>query len=237
MLCTFVCIISQEESVVDDYLTGTKRHSVRKTFLKSIITCICICHISEISSPITSKEKIKIGTKNKMMNKKAERIESVLHTAINKVAKVAVSIAKSVVTLICLGASVSYRVGIKAREIYDAHNTAKPDANSDLSTEQEVNVPVDNEVEQTEELERIESQHDALNDSFSPVIMKPIVQVNSIENFITIGLRDTLTKNYLEMVSYKLPRNRRTKKTHVRYKDLGVMKEHYPILMATGTLS
>ena len=175
------------------------------------------------------------------MIKQAERIELILHSAIDKVAKVAVSIAKSVVTLLCLGASVSYRAGIKAREIYDAHKTAKSDTNSDLSTEQEVNVsevnvPADNEIEQTEELEIIESQYDAPNDSLSSVIMKPIDRINSIENFITIGLRDTLTKNYLEMVSYKLPRNRRTKKTHVRYKDLGVMKEHYPILMATGTL-
>ena len=170
------------------------------------------------------------------MIKQAERIESILHSAIDKVAKVAVSLAKAVVTLLCLGASVSYKVGIKAREIYDAHNAVKPDANSNPSTEQELNVPVDIDIEQTEELEIIESQHDAPNDSFSQVIMKPIDRINSIENFITTGLRDTLAKNYLEMVSYKLPRNRRTKKTHVRYKDLGVMKEHYPILMATGTL-
>lgn len=170
------------------------------------------------------------------MIKQAERIESILHLAIDKVAKVAVSVAKSVVTLLCLGASVSYRAGIKAREIYDAHNTEKPDANSDLSTEQEVNVSVDDDIEQTEELGIIESQHDALNDSFSPVILKPINRVYSIDNFITTGLQDALAKNYLEMVSYKLPQNRRTKKTHVRHKHLGVMKEHYPILMATGTL-
>ena len=106
------------------------------------------------------------------MIKQAERIESILHSTIDKVAKVAVGIAKSVVTLLCLGASVSYRAGIKAREIYDAHNTAKPDASSDINTEQEVNVSVE-EIEQTEELEIIESQHDAPNDSFSLVIMKP----------------------------------------------------------------
>ena len=170
------------------------------------------------------------------MIEQAERIELILHSAIDKVAKVAVSIAKAVVTLLCLGASVSYKAGIKGREIFDAYNTARPDANSGASTEQEVNVPVDDDIEQIEELEIIESQNDALNDAFSPVILKPIAKVNSIDNFITTGLRDTLTKNYLEIVSYKLPQNRRTKKTHVRYKDLGVMKEHYPILMATGTL-
>ena len=170
------------------------------------------------------------------MIKQAERIESILHSAIDEVAKVAVSIAKAVVTLLCLGASVSYRAGIKAREIFDAHNAARPDANSGASTEQEVNVPVDDEIEQIEELEIIESQHDAPNDALALVIMKPIAKVNSIDNFITTGLRDTLAKNYLEIVSYKLPQNRRTKKTYVRYKDLGVMKEHYPILMVTGTL-
>ena len=170
------------------------------------------------------------------MIKQAERIESILHSAIDKVAKVAASVAKAVVTLLCLGANVSYKAGIKAKEIYDGHNVAKPDANSNLRTEQEVDVPVNDEIEQIEELEIIESQNDARNDAFSPVILKPIAKVNSIDNFITTGLQDTLAKNYLEIVSYKLPRNRRTKKTHVRYKDLGVMKEHYPILMATGTL-
>ena len=190
-------------------------------------------------SPIPLKEKIKTGTKNKMI-KQAERIESILHSAIDKVAKVAVSVAKSVVTLICLGASVSYKVGIKAREIYDAHKTAKSDTNSDLSTEQEVNVPVDTvdiDIEQTEELEIIESQHDAPNDSFFPVIMKPVIKVNSIERFINDGLKDKLSENYLAATTYRLPKNKRVRtKTHKRFKDLGVMKEHYPILMATGTL-
>ena len=170
------------------------------------------------------------------MIEQAERIELILHSAIDKVAKVAVSIAKAVVTLLCLGASVSYKAGIKGREIFDAYNTARPDANSGASTEQEVNVPVDDDIEQIEELEILESQHDAPNDALALAIMKPIVQVNSLDDFITTGLRDTLTKNYLEIVSYKLPRNRRTKKTHIRYKDLGVMKEHYLILMATGSL-
>ena len=33
MLCTLECIIFQEESIVGDYLTGTKRHGVPKTFM------------------------------------------------------------------------------------------------------------------------------------------------------------------------------------------------------------
>ena len=192
-------------------------------------------------SPIPLKEKIKIGTKTKMI-KQAERIESILHSVIDKVAKVAVSVAKAVVTLICLGASVSYKAGIKAREIYDTHHAAKPDANSNLSTEQEVNVsevnvPVDDKIEQTEELEIIESQYDAPNDSFSPVIMKPIDRINSIERFVNNGLKDKLSENYLAATTYRLPKNKRVRtKTHKRFKDLGVMKEHYPILMATGIL-
>ena len=170
------------------------------------------------------------------MIKQAERIESILHSAIDKVAKVAASVAKAVVTLLCLGASVSYKAGIKAREIYDAHNTAKPDASSNINTEQEVNVSVE-EIEQTEELEIIESQHDAPNDSFSLVIMKPIVQVNSIERFVNNGLKDKLSENYLAATTYRLPKNKRVRtKTHKRFKDLGVMKEHYPIIMATGIL-
>lgn len=135
------------------------------------------------------------------MIKQAERIESILHSAIDKVAKVAASVAKAVVTLLCLGANVSYKAGIKAREIFDAHNAARPGANSDASTEQEVDVPIDDDIEQIEELEIIESQHDAPNDALALAIMKPIVQVNSLDDFITTGLRDTLTKNYLEIVS------------------------------------
>ena len=171
------------------------------------------------------------------MIKQAERIESILHSAIDEVAKVAASVAKAVVTLLCLGASVSYKAGIKAREIYDAYNTAKPDANSNFGTEQEVNVSVDDDIEQTEELEIIESQYDAQNDSFSPVIMKPIDRINSIERFVNNGLKDKLSENYLAATTYRLPKNKRVRtKTHKRFKDLGVMKEHYPIIMATGIL-
>ena len=77
------------------------------------------------------------------MIKQAERIELILHSAIDKVAKVAVSIAKSVVTLLCLGASVSYRAGIKAREIFDAHNAAIDEA---IEIMRDFEIEISNEV-------------------------------------------------------------------------------------------
>ena len=207
---------------------------------------VCQKHLCKASSPASiyatslnfspiPQEKIKTGTKNKMI-KQAERIESILHTAIDKAAKVAVGIAKAIVTLVCLGASVSYKLGIKAREIFDARNVARPDTNSAASTEQEVNVPVgiDTKVEQQQ---INDARNNALNDSFSPFILKPIVKANSIEKFVSDGLKDTLSENYLAATTYRLPKNKRVRtKTHKKFKDLGVMKEHYPILMATGTL-
>ena len=58
-----------------------------------------------------------------------------------------------------------------------------------------------------------------------------------MESFINSGLRDKLSENYLAATTYKLPKNKRVRsKTHKRFKDLGVMKEHYSVLMATGVL-
>ena len=64
-------------------------------------------------------------------------------------------------------------------------------------------------------------------------ISKP--RANYLEDFIAAGLRDTLAKNYLNLVSYKLPKNNRVKtKTHIRYKDIGILKEHYSLVLSTG---
>lgn len=60
---------------------------------------------------------------------------------------------------------------------------------------------------------------------------------NCLEDFIAAGLRDSLAKNFLDSVSYKLPRNKKVKsKTHIRHGNIGILKEHYPLVFSTGIL-
>ena len=59
-----------------------------------------------------------------------------------------------------------------------------------------------------------------------------------LKNFIAAGLKDTLAKNFLDSVSYKLPSNKKVKsRTHIRHGNIDILKEHYPLVLSTGTLS
>ena len=122
------------------------------------------------------------------------------------------------------------------------------------------NVPVENQIsEDTQDTETVEDtkveseiiiadSYDALNDAAlatdgilsiieSINLVTPIVKTNSIECFVTTGLADELSRNYLESVSYTLPRNRRTKKGYTRHDKIGILNEHFPIVVKSGILA
>ena len=168
------------------------------------------------------------------MNKTSESIELLLHNVVDKVAKVAVGIAKAAITLICLGGSLAYEAGYKTgvkfyKETHNfTRNSEVKDDETPVSCEQELNNSLTDAANATEENVDI-----CQNIS----IVKPVVKTNSIKSFIKTGLRDTLETNLLELTSYNLPKNKRVKtKTHVRHKDLGVLKQYYPVFIATGVL-
>ena len=148
-------------------------------------------------------------------------------------------VSKALVTLVILGTKglikLSYLAAIFAANS-DGTNKQSTEA---TDTNQEANVPVsipisedsddtiDSEVE-----ERLQQQPSELT---AISILKP--RADYLKDFIAAGLRDTLAKNYLNLVSYKLPKNNRVKtKTHIRYKDIGILKEHYTLVLSTGIL-
>ena len=195
------------------------------------------------------------------MLKQFELIETIAYKAIDKLGKVAINVAKAAVTLICLGASVSYTTGVKIGKVFYKNNAASRDAKAvankseptinnidgqttsseQISTEQGAvytttcagsKDPVDSQVE-----EGIDIREKIINIVQSINVVKPYTNPNYIERFVSDGLKDKLSENYLAATTYRLPNNKRVRtKTHKRFKDFGVMKEHYPILMATGTL-
>ena len=171
-----------------------------------------------------------------------EDLETIGHKIIDKVAKVAVSLAKAIVTLLCLGASLSYKAGQKVGEIFYRHKASSKGAEvvaNDLVVQQDRQ----NTCEHTSETE---AQDDAVNATNSETIvqivqtlniLKPIHN-NSIESFITDNLRHDLESNFLEAISYKLPRNKRVKsRTHIRHNEIGILKEYYPIAENSGILT
>ena len=72
------------------------------------------------------------------MIKQAERIETIAHLLIDKAAEVAASIAKAIVTLVCLEGSIAYTTGVKLRETFDNYNQDKP-YQATVATEDAVN--------------------------------------------------------------------------------------------------
>lgn len=182
------------------------------------------------------------------MIKEAENLKSTLHLIIDKVSKLVANILKAIVTLLCLGASVSYSAGVKVRETFDNYNADVPDANID--TVQETSKPikydelvVEQVLAQGQQVEDVlvatVTTADHIIDIIQSInIVRPIIKPNSQNAFIAAGLADTLANTFVEATTYKLPKNKRVKnKTHVRHKDLGVLKQYYPVLVATGTLS
>lgn len=105
---------------------------------------------------------------------------------------------------------------------------------SSKATNDSVSIPIskdsdDTIVPEVEEAEQQPLKATAIN------IYNP--RANYLEDFIAAGLKDTLANNFLDSVSYKLPRNRKVKsKTHIRYGNIGILKQHYPIVLSTGIL-
>lgn len=179
-------------------------------------------------------------------------IESIAHGAIDKLGKAAIGLAKAVVTIFCLGASVSYTTGTKLRKAVDNYYQ-EPTIQHEDKTYQETNakedavnatyceISSDTTDTQVEEREIELSELVDLTQGIVTIIetinlVKPIVN-NSLEDFLTEALKDILESNFLEVATYKLPNNKRVRtKTHTRFQDLGVMKEYYPVLTATGIL-
>ena len=170
------------------------------------------------------------------MIKQAERIETIAHLIIDKVAEVASSILKAVVTLVCLGASISYKAGVKAREIFDANY-------ADVETVQETNEAIVVEQISTQE----QQMEDVLEDTIIATekivdiiqrinIVRPINKPNSLEDFVNTGLRDELSKAYLESICYKLPTNKRTKKAYKRLNNHGILHEHYDFVVNSSLI-
>ena len=172
------------------------------------------------------------------MIKQFEQIETIAHLIIDKVAEVAASILKAVVTLICLGASVSYKAGVKVREIFDANY-------ADVETVQKTNEPI--VVEQVlaqeqqvgdvlEDVVTTTEQTDIVDIIQSIDIVRPVIKTNSLDAFIATGLADELFREYLNLVSYKLPTNKRTKKAYKRLNNHGILHEHYNFVVNSSLI-
>lgn len=155
------------------------------------------------------------------MSEQFEIIETVLHKGIDEVTKLTGTIIKTIVTLLCLGASCTYHLGMKVGEIYY-------EVNSEITSE-----------ETKVHLQPSPSHLPQYLPLHLPVEKIDVVKhsTNNIESYITKNLQNTLAKNYLDMVSYELPRNKRTKKTHTRYNDIGILNEHYPTVIKLGILN
>ena len=147
-------------------------------------------------------------------------------------------VAKALVTLAVLATKglikLSYFAVIFATNRVVTNKQSTETTNTDRETEVPVSIPISEDSDSTidsevEEPEQQPSERTAIS------IYNP--RANCLEDFIAAGLKDTLAKNYLNLVSYKLPKNNRVKtKTHIRYKDIGILKEHYSLILSTGIL-
>ena len=157
-------------------------------------------------------------------------------------------VAKALVTLVILGTKglikLSYLAALFATNRVVANNreqdikgeTANPDETLESKAiNYPVSIPISEDSGNTidSEVEEAEPQTSELT---AITILKP--RANYLENFIAAGLRDTLAKNFLNTVSYKLPRNKKVKsKTHIRHGNIGILKEHYSLVLSTGILN
>ncbi len=129
----------------------------------------------------------------------------------------------------CLGASISFKLGVKLRKAADNYNQEQTINNSG-----ETSTVEDKEYTTTTEVLDITENIIDLVKTIN--FVKPLVTPNYMESFISTELQDELSKTYLKSISYQLPKNKRTKKGYIRHKDLGILQEHYPVLKATGYL-
>ena len=148
------------------------------------------------------------------------------------------NVAKALVTLVILATKglikLSYLAAIFATNRVVANKQSTDTTDTDREIDVPVNIPIsedsnDTVISEVEEAEQLPSRVTAIN------IYNP--RANYLEDFIAAGLRDSLAKNFLDSVSYKLPRNKKVKsKTHIRHGNIGILKEHYPLVLSTGIL-
>ena len=157
------------------------------------------------------------------------------------------NVAKALVTLAILGTKglikLSYlaaifatnRVTTNNREQDINHETTNPDeAVSSEATNYPVSISISKDSDDTV-VSEVEEQQEQLLEVTAINIYNP--RADYLEDFIAAGLKDTLAKNFLNSVSYKLPRNKKVKsKTHIRHGNIGILKEHYPLILSTGIL-
>ena len=148
------------------------------------------------------------------------------------------NVAKALVTIVILGTKglikLSYLTAIFATNRVVANKQSTETTDTNQETEVSVSIPIsensDNTVDsKAEEPEQQTSELTAIS------ILKP--REDYLEDFIAAGLGDILANNFLDSVSYKLPRNKKVKsKTHIRHGNIGILKEHYPLILSTGIL-
>ena len=166
------------------------------------------------------------------------RLDAIETIANNHIIPFLADVAKALVTLVILATKglikLSYLAAIFATNRVVANKQSTETTDTNRETDVTVIVPISEDLNNT-----VYSKADEAEQKPSELIAVSIhnPRANYLENFIAAGLKDTLTKNYLNLVSYKLPKNNRVKtKTHIRYKDIGILKEHYPLILNTGIL-
>ena len=147
-------------------------------------------------------------------------------------------VAKALVTLAVLTTKglikLSYLAAIFATNRVIANKQSTDTTDTDRETDAPVSISISEDSGNTvdaevEEAEPQQSELTAIN------IYNP--RANYLDDFIAAGLKDTLANNFLDTVSYKLPRNKKVKsKTHIRHGNIGILKEHYPLVLSTGIL-
>ena len=157
------------------------------------------------------------------------------------------NVAKALVTLAVLATKglikLSYLAAIFATNRVATHNREQ-DINYETTnlnqtveskaTNNSVSISISKDSDDTV-VSEVEEQQEQLLEVTAINIYNP--RADYLEDFIAAGLKDTLAKNFLNTVSYKLPRNRKVKsKTHIRHGNIGILKQHYPIVLSTGIL-
>ncbi len=148
------------------------------------------------------------------------------------------NVAKALVTLAILATKGLIKLSYLAAIFATNRVVANKQSTDTTDTDREIDVPVnisisedsdDTVISEVEEAEQPSSKVTAIN------IYNP--RADYLEDFIAAGLRDTLAKNFLNSVSYKLPRNKKVKsKTHIRHGNIGILKEYYPFVLSTEIL-
>jgi|GEM_PF-4357419 len=156
-------------------------------------------------------------------------------------------VVKALVTLVILATKglikLSYLAAIFATNRF-ATNNREQDINHETTnlketveseaTNNSVSIPISEKSDDAIDSE-VEEQQEQLSKVTAINIYNP--RANYLEDFVVAGLRDTLAKNFLDSVSYKLPRNKKVKsKTHIRHGNIGILKEHYPLVLNTVIL-